>query len=190
MATTDCRSSSEKGSRGPWPPLRIGRDRLCMERFVVVSVGSTCEPRKPSAGSSRAAHGSRGSPFATPRPLASLGASQRLAARARAARVLVPDDSLRSPSDVRLTPFGSPSPCFPEPASPFQSTRLPDGPPAVPGGLKGRVALGGAPTTQAPQRSEERSESRPLERHEGFRGVAVRYRAIQYKPPAPYATIF
>ena len=44
----------------------------------------------------------------TSKALAALGAP-RLAARARAARVLVPDDSLRSSSDVRLTMFGSPS---------------------------------------------------------------------------------
>jgi hypothetical protein len=38
-----------------------------------------------------------------------------------------------------------------------------------PGGLKGRAPLGLSPTTQAPQRSEERSESRTVERREGFR---------------------
>ena len=39
-------------------------------------------------------------------------------------------------------------------ASPFQSTRRPAFRPAVPGGLKGRAALGGAPTTQAREQRE------------------------------------
>ena len=46
-------------------------------------------------------------------------------------------------------------------ASPFQSTRLPGDPPAVPGGLKGRAALGGAPI---PQAARDRRSLGPLAR--------------------------
>ena len=47
------------------------------------------------------------------------------------------------------------------PASPFQSTRLPGGPPAVPGGLKGRAALGGAPAFAAPCAASSRERRSP-----------------------------
>ena len=67
---------------------------------------------------------------------------------------------VRSRGSLRasLTAFAAvlASPGSPEPASPFQSTRSPGDPPAVPGGLKGRAAVDPSRARQAPQRSEER----------------------------------
>ena len=86
----------------------------------------------------------------SPRP----GPVARLAARARTARVLA-------------------SPCFPDPASPFQPTRRPAFRPAVPGGLKGRAALGPSRTTQAPQ-ADGRGAQQVPERSSAARAFEVR----------------
>ena len=53
------------------------------------------------------------------------------------------------------------TPCFPDPASPFQSTRRPASRQAVPGGLKGRAAVGPSRTTQA---ARDRRSLGPLAR--------------------------
>ena len=52
------------------------------------------------------------------------------------------------------------SPCFPDSASPFQSARKSASRQAVPGGLKGRAAVGGAPTLQAEREPAAPSGSR------------------------------
>ena len=125
-----------------------GRGDSCLAGLrviqMVVGFGAerTVTTSKASAGSGRAAHGSRCSPFA-------LEALSTVAPRYC---------SLRASLTAFVVVLASPS--FPEPASPLQSTRWIDVPPAVPGGLKGRAAVGPSRTTQAPQRSEERSESR------------------------------
>jgi hypothetical protein len=57
-----------------------------------------------------------------------------------------------------------------------------------PGGLKGRAAVGGAPTPQAPQaggQGAQRGSRRP-ERREGFRSAAVHCRVIQDESAGPY----
>ena len=78
----------------------------------------------------------------------------RLAARARTARVLA-------------------SPCFPDPASPFQSARIPAFRQAVPGGLKGRAAVDPSRAKQAPQ-AGGRGAQRVPERSSAARAFEVR----------------
>ena len=126
-----------------------------MERFVVVAVDSTCEPRKPSAGSSRAARCA----------LRSLRSLQCLRHR----------ESKALPSSRRMAPR---TPGFPEPASPFQSARSPGDPPAVPGRLKGRAAVDPFRARQAPQRSEERG-SKDATRLSSLREIADFPRAVR-----------
>ena len=128
-----------------------------MERFVVVAVDSTCDLRKPSTGSSRAAR-------CRSRERSSLVMTKdasRLSNHAlrslRSLQCLRHRESKALPSSRRMAPR---TPGFPDPASPFQSARPPSDPPAVPGGLKGRAAVDPSWARQAPQRSEERSEPR------------------------------
>ena len=59
---------------------------------------------------------------------------------------------------------------------------IPRGAPARPTdrvGMKGAGSLGPSRTTQAPQRSEERSEARRVERAGGFQGVAVGFCVVR-----------
>ena len=143
-----------------------------MER--VIRTESLCnEPQhleSPRGARGAAAHGSRCSPFACSRPLAPLGASQRLAARfgRSAPSVLVPDDSLRSSSDVRLTSFGSPSPGHRRaPLALSVRQGQPAGKPISWWTERARPGPGST-ATQAPQRSEERSEPRDRSRPRAF----------------------
>ena len=66
----------------------------------------------------------------------------------RSLQCLCRRESFALPSSRRMAPR---TPCFPDPASPSQSTRRPASRQAVPGGLKGRAAVGPSRTMQVPQ---------------------------------------
>ena len=94
----DVRTAGERAKRVSRGPQRVaGVEKSgAFEMFLLMLTVTELETsRKPP-----------GAPVA--RPAALLVGRLRLPPA-----VLIPLDSLRSSSDVRLTPFGSPSPCFP-----------------------------------------------------------------------------
>ena len=139
-----------------------------MERFVVATTDLRQESRKPSRRST------------APGLAALLDRRPAVSSRGDAARA--GRGSLRLPRGLRR-PGGT------ERRSPFQSARTPTGPPAVPGGLKGRGRLREARRHKHASKASARSEPRDRSRPRAFEVVKDLFHPKTPGRPTSYARL-